>query len=49
MSSNGCFPFKYVSKYALGLDSFKKSVHPCALDNSSLSIRRVNTFKITTT
>ena len=25
-----------------GLDIFKKSLHPCALDESSLSIQRVN-------
>ena len=27
-----------------GLDSFQKSLHPCALDKSSLSIERVNPY-----
>ena len=27
-----------------GLDGFQKSLHPCALDESSLSIGRVNLY-----
>ena len=31
-----------MSTYKTGLDGFQKILHPCALDESSLSIGRVN-------